>query len=570
MKLSERINHIIHNYLLRVDIAEHSPMRRGYRLLYYTLRGINRHRTNVDSAALTLFSLFALVPLLTLVLLILGKFGVFERYISVIYASVPNDWGFVVDSLVSTARSAADNIAPGFLAVVGIAALLVAIFNLFQTAEVSFSRVWGVTKRRRFILRYTAYFIVAVFVPVLLLAAVTLTSDILSMMGLETEINDFLSHMLSLLLTSLACALIYKYLPYTRVQWRMALISGFAAGVVLSLWQWGYVYFQSLMTSYNIIYGGLAFIPLLILWVQISWNILLAGCELCSVLQHRHRFELIDRRRLKRREGGVVLANERIRRVVVIGSGNVAEALVRTLGGVAGVEVVQLFARNKERGMEVASLVGCEWESDEEKLAEADIYIISVSDRAVADVARSLPFPEGAIVVHTAGSVPMSAIPERGGRRGILYALQSFTKGRVIRLDKVPLFIEADSAETRDSLMAFARLISSQVEYADSARRKHIHLAGVFVNNFTNHMYHIGAEVVEDEGLSFDVLKPLIEETASKAVATNDPSTVQTGPAVRGDSGVTAEHIAMLKEDAERQKIYKDITKSIWETSKKM
>jgi membrane protein len=165
MKLSERINHIIHNYLLRVDIAEHSPMRRGYRLLYYTLRGINRHRTNVDSAALTLFSLFALVPLLTLVLLILGKFGVFERYISVIYASVPNDWGFVVDSLVSTARSAADNIAPGFLAVVGIAALLVAIFNLFQTAEVSFSRVWGVTKRRRFILRYTAYFIVAVFVP---------------------------------------------------------------------------------------------------------------------------------------------------------------------------------------------------------------------------------------------------------------------------------------------------------------------------------------------------------------------------------------------------------------------
>ena len=118
--------------------------------------------------------------------------------------------------------------------------------------------------------------------------------------------------------------------------------------------------------------------------------------------------------------------------------------------------------------------------------------------------------------------------------------------------------------------MAFARLISSQVEYADSARRKHIHLAGVFVNNFTNHMYHIGAEVVEDEGLSFDVLKPLIEETASKAVATNDPSMVQTGPAVRGDSGVTAEHIAMLKEDAERQKIYKDITKSIWETSKKM
>lgn len=570
MKLFPRINHLVHNYLLRVDIAERSVLRRGYRLLYYTLRGINVHRTFVDSAALTLYTLFAMVPLLTLVLLILGRVGVFDRGIAVIYSSVPNEWYVVLDHLVEVAQTAASNIAPGFLAVVGIAALMLMIFTLFRTAEESFNRVWGIVKRRGFIHRYTAYIIVAVCVPVLSLGAIALTSDILSMMGLENDMSSLLSHILSLTLASIACALVYKYLPYTRVRWRMAFTSGFFAGVLLSLWQWGYVYFQSLMTSYNIIYGGLAFIPLFIIWVQISWNILLTGCELCCVLHHRHRFERIDRRRLKRSEEDLRLRKEKHIRTVIIGSGNVAEALTRTLRSVAGVDLVQIFARNRERGMAVAAIGDCRWENDEEKLAQADIYIIAVSDRAVGDVASELHFPQEAIVVHTAGSVPMTVIPERGGKRGILYALQSFTKGRIIRLDDVPLFIEADSQETRDTLMTFARSISSQVEYADSEQRRHIHLAGVFVNNFTNHMYGIGAEVVDDAGLSFDVLKPLIEETASKAIATDDPAEVQTGPAVRGDRVVTAKHIAMLKDDAVKQRIYKDITDSIWETSKKM
>jgi predicted short-subunit dehydrogenase-like oxidoreductase (DUF2520 family) len=348
----------------------------------------------------------------------------------------------------------------------------------------------------------------------------------------------------------------------------VALVAGVAAGVAFSLWQWGYVYFQSLMTSYNIIYGGLAFIPLLILWVQVSWNILLVGCEFSSVLQHRHRFERIDRRRLHS-SVEVAEAEQRVR-VVVIGSGNVAEALVRTLSGVATVDVVQLFARNRERGMAVAALASCAWESDEERLADADIYIIAVSDRVVADVASMLRFPDAAIVVHTAGSVPMSAIPARGGRRGILYPLQSFTKGRAIRLDNVPLFIEADSEDTREHLMRFARSISSRVEYADSALRRQIHLAGVFVNNFTNHLYALGREIVAEKGLDFEVLRPLIAETTAKALDSGNPAAVQTGPARRGDREVIERHIAMLGKDDIKGKIYNDITDSIWETSKRI
>ena len=152
-----------------------------------------------------------------------------------IYSSVPNEWYVVLDHLVEVAQTAASNIAPGFLAVVGIAALMLMIFTLFRTAEESFNRVWGIVKRRGFIHRYTAYIIVAVCVPVLSLGAIALTSDILSMMGLENDMSSLLSHILSLTLASIACALVYKYLPYTRVRWRMAFTSGFFAGVLLCI-----------------------------------------------------------------------------------------------------------------------------------------------------------------------------------------------------------------------------------------------------------------------------------------------------------------------------------------------
>jgi predicted short-subunit dehydrogenase-like oxidoreductase (DUF2520 family) len=137
-------------------------------------------------------------------------------------------------------------------------------------------------------------------------------------------------------------------------------------------------------------------------------------------------------------------------------------------------------------------------------------------------------------------------------------------------LSKVPIFIEAEDEVTKERLKEFAHFISERVAEADSERRRSIHLAGVFVNNFTNQLYALGGDVMLEAGLSFDMLKPLIEETASKAVASADPRSVQTGPAVRGDRAVCDKHLEMLAEDERMQKIYKDITESIWETSKKI
>lgn len=257
-------------------------------------------------------------------------------------------------------------------------------------------------------------------------------------------------------------------------------------------------------------------------------------------------------------------------RVVIIGSGNVAEALVYNIADDDNFDLVGIVARNRERGRWLASLGNTKWGQHTTELSDADIYIIAVSDSAVESVAKSNTFPEGAIVVHTAGSVPLEVLPERGGCRGILYAFQSFSSGRKVKLSDVTIFIEAESKEVEERLRAFALLLSPRVEYATSELRRKIHLAGVFVNNFANHMWAIGRDMMVQEGLSFDVLKPLIAETAAKALSCDDPKRMQTGPAVRGDRGVIERHLEMLGRDKRESKIYNEISESIWETSKRI
>lgn len=257
-------------------------------------------------------------------------------------------------------------------------------------------------------------------------------------------------------------------------------------------------------------------------------------------------------------------------RVVIVGSGNVAEALARNIARCDGLALRQIYARNAQRGRYLAELAGCEWCGVGESLADADIYIIAVTDRAVEELSHSLRFPAGALVVHTAGSVPLSALPATGIERGILYLFQSFTAGRDIALDDVPIFIEAESDDVRERLMHVASQLSRRVEYATSERRRVIHLTGVLVNNFVNALYTAGADILAAEGLDFDILKPLVRETAAKALGVSDPRDVQTGPAVRGDMAVAERHKAMLADSPILRRVYNDLTDYIWETSKRM
>ena len=259
-----------------------------------------------------------------------------------------------------------------------------------------------------------------------------------------------------------------------------------------------------------------------------------------------------------------------MKRVVIIGSGNLAEALARAVAK-SGLELVQIFARNAERARIIAELTATDWATHPGMLAQdADIYLIAVSDKAVEHVAATLPIPEGAAVAHTAGSVPLAAIPEKFARRAVFYPMQTFTKGREVDFSQIPVFLETDDEALRPELEAFARRLSRTVIWADSACRAKAHLAAVFACNFVNHMYAVAERIAGSAGLPFDVLKPLIAQTAAKALDAASPADVQTGPAVRNDTGTRARHCALLDDDLQLKNIYSIISNSIWETSKKI
>lgn len=253
--------------------------------------------------------------------------------------------------------------------------------------------------------------------------------------------------------------------------------------------------------------------------------------------------------------------------VVVVGSGNVAEAVAVAVGECPELELRQVVARNSERAEAVAALAGVEWCCDMGRAADADLYIIAVSDRAVGEVAAALRRRDDSIVVHTAGSVEMALLGD--DRCGVLYPFQTFTAGRRVDFGEVPLFVEGSDDATTETIERVARALSQRVYRATSAQRREVHLTGVLACNFVNALYSMAADRLEECAcLPFDVLRALIVETARKAVEADHPRRVQTGPAVRGDREVAERHKAML---AEREaEIYNLLTEYIWQTSKKI
>ena len=262
------------------------------------------------------------------------------------------------------------------------------------------------------------------------------------------------------------------------------------------------------------------------------------------------------------------MENNTIKNIVIAGSGNVAEAIALAVHDCPTLSLRQIVARNSERAQHIASLAECDWCSDLSQAADADLYIISVSDRAVEQVAQQLRRSKGSIVVHTAGSIDVEALGSE--KCGVLYPFQTFTKGRRVDFSAIPLFVEGSDEATTEQIEQVAHTLSSRVWRATSDCRRDIHLTGVLACNFVNSLYAMAANhLMERQGLPFDVLRPLIEETARKAIDSEHPATVQTGPAVRGDKEVSARHQQMLSESERKQQIYKLLTEQIWETSKK-
>jgi len=240
-----------------------------------------------------------------------------------------------------------------------------------------------------------------------------------------------------------------------------------------------------------------------------------------------------------------------------LGSGNVAQHLIEVMKNTSSIDLVQVFARNSNQLNHL--LPSSKIVSDYQKITAADVYIISVTDNAIAEVSSQLPF-KNRLVVHTSGSSDLSVLDNKN-RKGVFYPLQTFTKGKKIDFSPIPICLEAENEQDYQLIKNLGNCISKKVFQINSEQRRSLHVAAVFVCNFVNHLYQIGYEICDSNQIPFEVLHPLIQETAQKVLELN-PKEAQTGPALRNDTKTIEKHLDFLT-NKEYQTIYKLLTQSI-------
>ena len=246
--------------------------------------------------------------------------------------------------------------------------------------------------------------------------------------------------------------------------------------------------------------------------------------------------------------------------IVIIGTGNTAHMLGRLLRE-KGHLILQVYGRNKEEADNLSRLLNAQaCHSLQDLNKNAQLFILAVTDQSVQNVAKELDVKE-TILVHTAGTVPISVLEGTALHYGVLYPLQSLKKGTPY-MPEIPFLIDASDKDTLDIIRTLALDLSPTVKVAGDEERKKLHLAAVFVNNFVNHLYVLAEGFCIKEGLNFELLKPLIRETAAR-IDFFSPEIAQTGPAVRHDQSKIDNHLQMLEGHTGLYKIYQLLTESI-------
>jgi len=224
--------------------------------------------------------------------------------------------------------------------------------------------------------------------------------------------------------------------------------------------------------------------------------------------------------------------------VLIVGDGNVANHLNEAFGKVDEIQLTKINSRKLEN------------------IPSTDITILAVSDDAIAEVSKKI---NNDFLVHTSGACSIDELQNKNSK-GVFYMLQTFTKNKPVNFSKVPFCLEANNTKNYKLLEKLASLIGKNIYKIDSNQREKLHVAAVFVNNFTNYMYSIGNDICEKHQIPFEILYPLIEETSEK-IKSLAPKDAQTGPAIRKDHQTIKNHLNLL--DNNQKEIYQLLTKSI-------
>lgn len=248
-------------------------------------------------------------------------------------------------------------------------------------------------------------------------------------------------------------------------------------------------------------------------------------------------------------------------KVVILGSGNVATLLGTSLWK-AGYDIIQVWSRDLEHAQALANLLHTHFTADIEQVVDsADLYILSVSDDAIPSVLSEMKLVNG-VIAHTSGSTPIAIFQDKFPHYGVFYPFQTFSIGKEIDFKKVPVLLEAIDSESLSVLNSAALSISDKVQECSSDQRKILHIAAVFASNFTNYFYTISQKLLEENDLSFDLIRPLILETALK-VQEIMPREAQTGPAIRNDLSIINSHLKQLENEPELSVIYRLVSDQI-------
>lgn len=294
MKISELYTYFT-DTIFRRDISEwRNPVVRWfvqqYRLLFYTARGLLEHGTIVRSAALTFYTLMSLVPIVAVVFAVVKGFGLADGLVDNLYSLFPQN-PEIIDYVVNFAEKALARTQGGVVAVVALVTLFWAVIRVFSSIESAFNNIWEVKVERSITRQFTDYIAVVMIVPVLWIVAYAVGNFAQRMLGFDGSwYYELLSRLASMLIIWAMFTILYIIIPNTKVKFKSALMAGIIAGTLFLVFQWGYIYLQRWMTSYNAIYGSFAALPLLLIWLQTSWQILLFGGELSFAYQNVARF----------------------------------------------------------------------------------------------------------------------------------------------------------------------------------------------------------------------------------------------------------------------------------------
>ncbi len=248
-------------------------------------------------------------------------------------------------------------------------------------------------------------------------------------------------------------------------------------------------------------------------------------------------------------------------RITLIGSGNVATHLAVAFKN-AGHTIVQVYSRDMQNASLLAYHVKAEAINNFSDInPETDLFIIAVKDDAIGDIAPKL-VRYNKLIVHTSGATSLDVLTQYSANSGVFYPLQTFSKTKEVNFRTVPLCIEGADEQITIQLEELARTISNNVYRVNSDQRKTLHLAAVFACNFPNYLYYAAGKLLQQHDLDFNLLRPLILETAEK-VQEHLPAEVQTGPAIRNDEKTMMAHQQLLQDNPELERLYTELSQLI-------